>query len=100
MTASCRASCHLLQAIVNNGLGAYLELADDINNIIATADVNGPAVTVDSSVSLMTSLLHIVNYQVPSASFSNCNHVVRWFFLRWDLGKSNSSGEHLGYFEG
>ncbi|ETS76781.1 hypothetical protein PFICI_12168 [Pestalotiopsis fici W106-1] len=84
ISATCRASSVLLSAIVSNDLLSYHEISDDINNIITAADVSGPSVVVDSSVILMTKLLQIRNYRLPSASHATCNHVIRWLFLRWD----------------
>ncbi|RYO81555.1 hypothetical protein DL762_007046 [Monosporascus cannonballus] len=70
--------------LLTNDLLPYRDIADDVNAMITTADVNGPAVVVDSSLLFMTKLLHLLNYQLPSASYATCNHVVRWMFLRWD----------------
>ncbi|OTA98913.1 hypothetical protein M426DRAFT_16925 [Hypoxylon sp. CI-4A] len=84
MTANCRASSHLLHSIVTHELVTYRDIADDINSMIVTADVNGPAAVVDSSLVLMTTLLHLRNFQLPSSSYTTCNHVVRWMFFRWD----------------
>lgn len=87
MAGTCRASSLLLHSILVNDLLPYRDIADDVNTIMTTADVNGPAVVVDSSLLLMTKLLHLLNYQLPSASYITCNHVVRWVFLRWDPGE-------------
>ncbi|KAI0841594.1 hypothetical protein F5Y06DRAFT_293294 [Hypoxylon sp. FL0890] len=84
MTTSCRASSVLLHSIIVHELVSYRDIADDINSMIMTADVNGPAVVVDSSLILMTTLLHLRNFQLPSASYATCNHVIRWMFFRWD----------------
>lgn len=84
MTATCRASSLLLHSILAHELMPYRDVADDINSIIMSSDVNGPAVVADSSLILMTALLNLRNIQVPSASYATCNHVVRWMFFRWD----------------
>ncbi|RYP41466.1 hypothetical protein DL767_000971 [Monosporascus sp. MG133] len=84
LIACARASSLLLYSVLTNDLLPYRDIADDVNAMITTADVNGPAVVVDSSLLFMTKLLHLLNYQLPSASYATCNHVVRWMFLRWD----------------
>ncbi|KAI1655111.1 Serine/threonine-protein kinase tel-1 [Daldinia decipiens] len=84
MTTNCRASSVLLHSIITRNLVPYRDISDDINSMITTADVNGPAVVVDSSLILMTTLLHLRNFQLPSASYTTCNCVVRWIFFRWD----------------
>ncbi|KAK3938496.1 hypothetical protein QBC46DRAFT_292278 [Diplogelasinospora grovesii] len=65
------------------------ELADDINQIITTADISGPAVLVDSSLVLMLGLLRLRNTMFPNASQATSNHVIRWVFIKWNPGKSN-----------
>ncbi|KAI1771338.1 hypothetical protein F4818DRAFT_210746 [Hypoxylon cercidicola] len=84
MTANCRASSILLHSIITRDLVSYRDIADDVNSMVTTADVNGPAVVVDSSLMLMTKLLHLRNFQLPSASYTTCNHIVRWMLFRWD----------------
>ncbi|KAI0480573.1 phosphatidylinositol 3 [Xylariaceae sp. FL0804] len=98
MTATCRASSALLRAIIINGLLPFREISDDINSIVTTADVNGPAVLVDSSIILMTTLLRLRNQHLPSASHATCNHVIRWMLLRWDPMDTNfisSNASHV-----
>ncbi|KAI1376713.1 hypothetical protein F4677DRAFT_71362 [Hypoxylon crocopeplum] len=84
MTANCRASSSLLHSIVVNELVSYRDVADDISSMVMTADVNGPATVVDSSLILMSTILHLRNFHLPGASHATCNHVVRWMFFRWD----------------
>ncbi|KAI1393832.1 uncharacterized protein F4822DRAFT_27045 [Hypoxylon trugodes] len=84
MASNCRASSMLLHSIVAHELVPYRDIADDINSMIMTADVNGPALVMDSSLTLMSTLLHLRNFHLPSASYATCNHVVRWMFFRWD----------------
>ncbi|SPQ22818.1 0b0fe9a6-1bc3-4cf6-be12-8e6de58198de [Thermothielavioides terrestris] len=59
------------------------ELADDVNQIVTTADISGPAVLVDSSLVLMLSLLRLRNNMFPNASQATSNHIIRWVFVRW-----------------
>ncbi|KAI1335716.1 phosphatidylinositol 3 [Xylariaceae sp. FL0016] len=84
MSGTCRAASLLLHSITTRELLPYREIADDVNSIVTTADVNGPAVVVDSSIRLMTALLQLRNYHLPSASHATSNHIVRWVLLRWD----------------
>ncbi|KAI1489322.1 phosphatidylinositol 3 [Biscogniauxia mediterranea] len=89
MTGTCRASSVLLHSIVTSEILSYREIADDVNNIVTNADVNGPAVVVDSSLLLMTALLHLRNHQLPNASHATCNNIVRWMLFRWDPADAN-----------
>ncbi|KAI0526556.1 phosphatidylinositol 3 [Xylaria bambusicola] len=61
----------------------------DISDVVTTADVNGPAVLVDSSLVLMTALLQLRNHHIPSASHATNNHVIRWMLSRWFPADAN-----------
>jgi len=82
-----RASCVLLRTLLEADLVSYHVISNDINDIVTTADVNGPAVLTDSSLLLMLHLLQLRNLKLPSASQSTCNHVIRWVFLKWNPGR-------------
>ncbi|RBR09820.1 uncharacterized protein FIESC28_09699 [Fusarium coffeatum] len=53
-------------------------------SMVTTADVNGPSVLCDASISLMLHVLHLRNARIPSASQNTCHHIIRWVFLRWN----------------
>ncbi|PFH63237.1 hypothetical protein XA68_15871 [Ophiocordyceps unilateralis] len=84
LPATCRASCVLLLAILQTDLLPYHTLAEDINSFIVTADVNGPAILCDTSLSLMSRLFHERNGRLPNASQATSSHVIRWVFLKWN----------------
>jgi ataxia telangiectasia mutated family protein len=87
MTGTCRAAGFLLNSIITNQLLTYNEIMADISDMVTTADVNGPAVLVDSSLILMTALLQLRNHHLPNASHATNNHVVRWMLSRWYPGE-------------
>ncbi|KAK4238937.1 hypothetical protein C8A03DRAFT_32994 [Achaetomium macrosporum] len=78
-----RAACVLLHSILKANLVPRHELADDVNQIVTTADISGPSVLVDSSLVLMLSLLRLRNNMFPNASQATSNHIIRWVFVRW-----------------
>jgi ataxia telangiectasia mutated family protein len=88
LPATSRAACFLLHMILETDLIPYHLIADDINSIVTTADVNGPAILVDSSLNLMLHLLQARNTRLPSASQTTCHHVIRWAFRKWNAGRS------------
>ncbi|KAK1835112.1 hypothetical protein QBC39DRAFT_170782 [Podospora conica] len=79
-----RASCVLLESILQADLVVKHELTDDVTLIITTADISGPALLVDSSLVLMASLLRLRNVLFPNASQKTANHVARWVFMKWN----------------
>ncbi|KAK3295607.1 uncharacterized protein B0H64DRAFT_474533 [Chaetomium fimeti] len=78
-----RAACVLLHSVLKANLVPRHELADDVNQIVTTADISGPSVLVDSSLTLMLSLLRLRNNMFPNASQATSNHIIRWVFVRW-----------------
>lgn len=87
MTGTSRAASFVLFSILKNELLPYSEVLGDVNDIVTTADINGPAVLVDSSLALMMALLQLRNHHLPNASHATNNHVVRWMLSRWFPGK-------------
>ncbi|KAI0202202.1 phosphatidylinositol 3 [Astrocystis sublimbata] len=83
MTGTSRAACFLMNSLLTHKGLAHSEIMGDVNDIVTTADVNGPAVLVDSSVILMTALLQLRNHHAPNASHATNNHVIRWMLSRW-----------------
>ncbi|KAM0271737.1 hypothetical protein ACHAPA_002502 [Fusarium lateritium] len=89
-----RAACILLHAIIEADVLPYHTIAQDINNVVTTADVSGPSVLCDASISLMFHILHLRNGRIPSASQSTCHHIIRWVFLRWNPNESAFASYH------
>lgn len=84
--ATCRAAAALLHSIVAVGFAEYHEIGEDIDAMIASADISGPVILCDSSVFLMMHILHARVTEVPGASSAASHHVVRWLFARWNPG--------------
>lgn len=82
-----RSACVLLHTLLEADLVSYHVVSNDINDMVTTADINGPAILTDSSVLLMLHLLQLRNLKLPSASQATCNHVIRWAFLKWNPGE-------------
>uniref|UniRef100_A0A4E9DXT2 Serine/threonine-protein kinase Tel1 n=1 Tax=Gibberella zeae TaxID=5518 RepID=A0A4E9DXT2_GIBZA len=89
-----RAASVLLHAILEADVLPYHTISQDINNMVTTADVNGPSVLCDTSISLMFHVLQLRNARVPSASQSTCHHIIRWVFLRWNPNESTFASYH------
>ncbi|KAK1599168.1 phosphatidylinositol 3 [Colletotrichum navitas] len=84
LASTCRAASVLLHTILERELVPYHDISDDINSMVTTADVNGPALLVDSSIILMLHLLALRNVKLPNASQSTSHHIIRWAFLKWN----------------
>ncbi|TAQ88370.1 hypothetical protein B7494_g3315 [Chlorociboria aeruginascens] len=88
-SATCRAAAVLLHSILARGLVQYHEVGEDVDMMITAADIHGPTVLCEASIQLMIHLLHTRITEVPGASLVACQHVIRWFFARWNPGPSH-----------
>ncbi|KAK3692273.1 hypothetical protein B0T22DRAFT_9106 [Podospora appendiculata] len=89
-----RAACVLLNSILRAKLISNNDLADEVNQIIMTADISGPAILVDSSLRLMLSLLRLRNMMFPNASQATSNHIIRWVFVKWSPAELSFASLH------
>lgn len=85
-SATCRSAALELHAIVSRKLVQYQDISEDVGSIVTSADISGPVVLCDSSMFLMNDLLHTRITEVPGASLSTAQHVIRWLFSRWTPG--------------
>ncbi|KAL6853146.1 hypothetical protein J3F83DRAFT_756354 [Trichoderma novae-zelandiae] len=84
LPATSRAACLVLHSIIETDILPYHDISDDINNMITTADINGPGILCDTSLALMSHLFHVRNSRLPSTSQSTSSHIIRWVFSRWN----------------
>ncbi|KAM0183402.1 hypothetical protein ACHAPC_006545 [Botrytis cinerea] len=87
---TCRAAALALHTIHAKCLLDYRDIEDSVNAIITTADISGPPVLCDSSIFLINHLLQVKVNEAPGASLAACQHVIRWFFGRWNPGTKST----------
>jgi ataxia telangiectasia mutated family protein len=85
-SSTCRAAALQLHAILAKNLVLYHDIGEAVNAIVTAADFSGPIILCDSSVFLMSHLLHAGITEVPGASLRASHHVLRWLFARWNPG--------------
>ncbi|KAL2140652.1 hypothetical protein VTI28DRAFT_3548 [Corynascus sepedonium] len=90
-----RAACVLLNWILKANLVPRHEIADDVTQIVTTADISGPSVLVDSSLILMLRLLRLRNNMFPNASQATSSHIIRWVFVRWSPAELTYASFHV-----
>lgn len=70
-----------------NRLVLWHDIAESVELMFMSADLNGPAVLDDAGLSLMTHLLHVRRLEVPSASLASNQEVIRWLVRKLETGK-------------
>jgi len=81
----------MLHSLMAAGLVLYLNVSDVSDAILSVTDINAPAILCDSSVSLMSHLLHARNMEVPGGSSLVSHHVIHWLSAKWNPGESRPS---------
>ena len=66
---------------------SYGSIAEALEGIVTTVEMNGPAILVDSAISFCTTLAHLRNTENPGASLMTSQRLIHWFFSRWSPGK-------------
>ncbi|KAK4175025.1 putative serine/threonine-protein kinase TEL1 [Triangularia setosa] len=94
LSPTTRAASVFLDSVIRASLIPRHELADDVDHIITTADISGPAILVDSSLKLMLSLLRLRNGMSPNSSQATANHIIRWVFVRWSPAELTYASLH------
>jgi ataxia telangiectasia mutated family protein len=91
---TCRAASFLLRVMLDTGHIPYQSIANDINSIVTTAEVNGPKVLVDSSIQLMAQIQAMRNAKLPNASQETSLHIIQWSMARWMPVKPRNTPNH------
>lgn len=94
----CRAACHLLGVILAQRLVEYTAIADLVDGIITSVEHNGPALLVDSSLSLWALIVEYRQKENPGATQATSERVLHWLFSRWSPG--NYSARSFAAFLG
>ncbi|KAI9703132.1 MAG: Serine/threonine-protein kinase tel1 [Candelina mexicana] len=81
--STCRAACYLMDAIIAAELVHYNAIADIVDGIVLSSDINGPPIPVDTALSLWTTLIHFRIIENPSSSKTTSEHALRWLFAKW-----------------
>ncbi|MCJ1313627.1 Serine/threonine-protein kinase tel1 [Agyrium rufum] len=94
-----RTACHLLVLLLRLRIVTPTDVADTVEAILASADLNGPALLCDSSIELWCSLIDLKARSSPVSIFETSQRVITWLLTRWkpskylDLSATASSSE-------
>ena len=86
--STCRAACHLMTELLVTSLVQYIDVADLVDGMIRSADLNGPAGCDESATNLWTVLLTFRSRENLSSAPESSENVLRWLCIRWSPGKS------------
>ncbi|KAI9879869.1 MAG: Serine/threonine-protein kinase tel1 [Pleopsidium flavum] len=86
-SSACRAACHLMGVILAHDLVEYGAIADVVDGIVTSVELNGPALLVDSSLSLWSLIVEYRQRENPSATHITSERILHWLFSRWNPAK-------------
>jgi hypothetical protein len=67
----------------------YTSIADIVEGMTKSVDLNGPAECDEASTTLWTVILVLRGQENISSAFESSNCVLRWLFNRWSPGQSS-----------
>ena len=72
-----------MSVILDTGLVQYREVADIVDTMLGSVDLNGPATFTESSAILWTILLNSKAKHNPGTIHDTSERVLHWLFVRW-----------------
>lgn len=83
-----RAACHLMAVILTCGLLGYTDIADTIESMVSSVDLNGPSSLTDSALSFWSLLMKLRKKANPSLGPGTAKQICGWLRATWTLGMS------------
>ena len=82
-SATCRIASQLLTTLLTFELVKYESVAESLDNMLTSMDLNGPIECDASSLSLWTTVMKIRQSQNLLAEYDVCRTILRWLFRCW-----------------
>lgn len=83
VSSTSRAACHLLNILLRRGVVEYSSVSGSVDTIFSDANVNGPAVLCESSLSLWIAMMNKRLIENPSSGGTMVNRMLQWLFAKW-----------------
>lgn len=81
-----RAACHLMAVILTSELLGYTDIADTIESMVSSVDLNGPSSLTDSALSFWSLLMKLRTKANPSLGPATAKQICGWLRATWTLG--------------
>ena len=86
-SVACRAACHVMSVVLDRGLIEFPDITELVDGMVSSADVNGPAVFADSSVTLWSMFISLKERENHGMIHNIGDRVLRWLFTKWSPGR-------------
>lgn len=90
-----RAACNLMSVILKYELVAYTDIADTIESIVSSVDLNGPSVLTDSGLLFWSLLMKLRTKANPNLGLGTAKQICGWLKGTWTLGMCFTSSFNL-----
>ncbi|KAI9801156.1 MAG: hypothetical protein M1825_003430 [Sarcosagium campestre] len=84
---TCRAACVLMTTLVRSNAPSDTVIAEHVDALLASVELNGPAVLVDTALSLWTTILTHQRSRISGDSARDSIKVVKWLCSNWTPGR-------------
>ncbi|KAA8892921.1 hypothetical protein FN846DRAFT_923968 [Sphaerosporella brunnea] len=81
--ATCRIACHIMRILISQDLITYPGIAKDVDSMLQSIDINGPAILCDSSLALWRLILAKRSTVVHSNHFDPGERLFQWCSSKW-----------------
>ena len=84
LESTCQAACHVMATVLDQRLVEFVDVADLVEAMLSSVDLNGPVMFTDSSVALWCILINLKARVNPGLVHDTSERVLRWVFIRWN----------------
>ena len=82
----CRVACQTLAIILEQGLVTWSDVADLVNSMLSSSELNGPSLCDDGSTRLWVTLLWLKQRENLIVDIEMSSTILRWFYRCWNPG--------------
>ncbi|KAF2835398.1 hypothetical protein M501DRAFT_1060914 [Patellaria atrata CBS 101060] len=81
---SCRAACRFMDVAIRTNRVKFSSIADTVDGILSSIEINGPALLTDTTSSLWITILRMRSAERPSSFASMSERILTWLFSKWN----------------
>ncbi|KAF2646142.1 hypothetical protein P280DRAFT_439907 [Massarina eburnea CBS 473.64] len=82
-SSSSRAACHLLDVLLKLSIVPFSAVSETVQTMLASIELNGPALLTDSTSALMTTLIREKFDENPTHYNQTAERVLNWLLSKW-----------------
>jgi ataxia telangiectasia mutated family protein len=81
--STCRAACHLMDVLLKLHIVPFSAVSDNVQSLLLSIELSGPALLVETSSSLMTTIMRQRAHENPTHFNATSERILSWLFSKW-----------------